>query len=164
MQFNRIAALAAAAFIACAAPAAAQTSTQMVAARQLVEVSGAVAVYEGFPVSILEQAAGRLVVTNQDPKFRAALVEVVTALRPEFANRKAEMIEQTAAIYATRFTEAELKEITAFYATPTGKKLVAELPKVAEATLFKIREIGDKISTEVTSRLREEMKKRGFAI
>ena len=63
-----------------------------------------------------------------------------------------------------RKSVAELKEIVAFYSTPTGKKLVGELPKVAEATLYKIREIGDKISAEVASRLREEMKKRGFAI
>jgi len=33
-------------------------------------------------------------------------------------------------LYSTRFSEAELKDMVAFYKTPTGSKLVKELPNI----------------------------------
>lgn len=36
-------------------------------------------------------------------------------------------------LYAESFTEKELGEITTFYGTPTGQKLLASMPKLAEA-------------------------------
>ena len=39
---------------------------------------------------------------------------------------------EVAKLYATHFTEAELKEMLAFYKTPVGMKLITEQPKVGD--------------------------------
>lgn len=41
-----------------------------------------------------------------------------------YASLKADLIN----IYANAFTESELKEINAFYQTPTGKKTIQQMP------------------------------------
>ena len=61
------------------------------------------------------------------------------ALRREFeasmAAMMAESMQDAAPIYARHFTEAELRDILAFYHTPTGVKALQRLPQVlAEST------------------------------
>jgi uncharacterized protein len=55
-------------------------------------------------------------------------------LRKEFEqilnNALADAIKGAPAIYAQHFTASELKELTAFYRTPTGAKTLVEMPKV----------------------------------
>lgn len=68
---------------------------------------------------------------------------------------------EMARLYATRFTEPELKEVLAFYTSPTGKKLLNEQPQVAELTLKFAQDWSNKLSDEVVGKMREELKKRG---
>ena len=42
------------------------------------------------------------------------------------------MKEDIIAMYMQSFTESELKEINAFYATPTGHKLITQLPELIQ--------------------------------
>ena len=55
-------------------------------------------------------------------------------LRKEFegimVSTLAEAMKGAPAIYAQHFTASELKELTAFYRTPTGGKTLTEMPKV----------------------------------
>jgi hypothetical protein len=69
-----------------------------------------------------------------------------------------------ARLYATRFTEAELKEVLAFYTSPTGKKLLVEQPQVAELGLKFAQDWANKLSDEVVGKMRDELKKRGHAL
>jgi hypothetical protein len=63
--------------------------------------------------------------------------------------------------YATHFTEAELKEILAFYQSPAGKKMLLEQPKVVNGSMQFAQDWANKLSTEVTAKMRDELKKRG---
>jgi hypothetical protein len=42
------------------------------------------------------------------------------------------VMAQMAVLYTESFTEAELREISAFYVTPVGKKCISELPDLME--------------------------------
>ena len=57
--------------------------------------------------------------------------------------------------------ENELTEIAAFFNSPTGQKYVAAQPKILDQLGPYIRDYTIKLSTDVTTRVRADMKKRG---
>ena len=66
-----------------------------------------------------------------------------------------------AKLYATNFSESDLKAIVAFYKSDVGKKLLARQPAVVNAGLKFAQDWANKLSDEVIKRMREELKKRG---
>lgn len=145
-------------------PAAAQTgqSDSFQLARDVVVASGATRAFEGVVPSILQQSLG--VFVQQNPDLQKELTESIKSIAPEFEKRVSEIIDIVARVYASRFSEGELKDILAFYRSDSGKKLVTLLPNVLEESFAKTQEWGGKISEEIVLRLRAEMKKKGHAI
>lgn len=80
---------------------------------------------------------------------------------PEFEKRKAEISAILARVYAEKFSEAELKEIIAFYESPTGKKFVGATADIGKQTMGRLQEWSGKVSKDATDRLKAEMKKKG---
>jgi len=86
-------------------------------------------------------------------------------LPPDFANKieavvaeavpYEEQIKFTAEVYAKRFSEAEINELVHFYKTPTGAKLVKELPSITQ-------DLGIKLGSLLPERLPQIMKKHGI--
>lgn len=140
----------------------APTQAQVDLARQIITASGEVRALQPLIPSVMQQTYTTFV--QQNPDLQKPLVETMQQLQPEFMKDQAEVTDLMARSYASHFTEAELKEILGFYNTPTGKKLVAELPKVIEESLAGAREWAVKFSDKVVARVREEMKKKGHAI
>ena len=66
-----------------------------------------------------------------------------------------------ALLYATHFTEPELKAILVFYQSPVGKKLLVEQPTVVDASMRFAQDWANKLSDQVIAKMREELKKRG---
>ncbi len=67
-----------------------------------------------------------------------------------------ELLQFTADVYGARFSEKELQDIVDFYKTPTGIKLVKELPGITkDATL--------KVGTLMPQRMPALLKKHGLA-
>ena len=62
------------------------------------------------------------------------------------------------------FTEAELKDLLAFYKTPVGMKLITEQPKVGEEGLKFAQTWANQLSDQVIGKMRDELKKRGHAL
>jgi Uncharacterized protein conserved in bacteria len=84
-------------------------------------------------------------------------------LRTDLAPRLVELSDEVAKLYATNFTEPELKAILAFYQSPAGKKLLTQQPKVVDASMNFAQGWANKLSDEVIGKMREELKKRGLA-
>ncbi|MBB6307303.1 DUF2059 domain-containing protein [Xanthobacter tagetidis] len=141
--------------------AAAQPSPAVIAvARELVVANGEARAFEGVISEIVNGAARSFVPTN--PDLAKPLSEVAQTLRTEFEKRQGEVVQILAAAYATRFSEAELKEALAFYKTATGKKLVTDRPAIVQQTVQGIQVWGAQVNAEVLERVRAEMKKRGY--
>jgi len=130
--------------------------------RDIVTASGATRAFEGIVPSILQQALNLF--TQQNPDLQKDLTASIQMIAPEFEKRRVEIVDIVATVYAQRFTEAELKEILAFYRSTVGKKFVTELPAVLEQSFVKTQEWGGKLSEQVVTRLRAEMKKKGHTI
>ena len=89
------------------------------------------------------------------------LNQVAAIEEKQLAPRVSELVDATARMYAQRFTEAELKQLLAFYQSPVGKKALVEEPKVLEQAMAYAGTWGDNLSQEVIGDMREQMKKRG---
>ncbi|HWK01228.1 MAG TPA: DUF2059 domain-containing protein [Xanthobacteraceae bacterium] len=138
------------------------TAAQMKLARDILQSSGEAKALEPLIPSVMQQAFTNFV--QQNPDLQKPLVETMTALQPEFMKLQPEVTDIMTTSMASHFTEAELKEILAFYNTTTGKKYVAEMPKVIQESLAAAREWASKLSDRIVARVREEMKKKGHAI
>ena len=85
-------------------------------------------------------------------------------LLESFKTRLSELTDKIVVVYATNFTVAEMKDIIAFYRGPTGQKLLAKGPMIAQQSMAAGQQLGAQIGRELQSRIIEELKKRGHNI
>jgi hypothetical protein len=128
-------------------------------AKELIEIKGALNIFEALVPGVIEQTKNLFLQTN--PALSKDLNEVAAQLRAELAPRRAELTEQVALLYAQRFTEQELKSTLLFYKSPLGKKLAAEEPGFVDQSLHFAQDWANKLSEEVVGKMRVEMKKKG---
>jgi uncharacterized protein len=148
--------------IAGAAAQKAPSESALATARELIAVKGANTLYEPLVSGVVEQAKNVFLQAN--PLLGKELNEVATKLRTEFAPRSAEVLTATAKLYATHFTEQELKDALVFYKSPLGRKLLTTEPAVVDESMRSARIWADKLSEQVISAMRAEMRKRGHEI
>lgn len=142
------------------APQAPPPSPSAVAtARELITVKGASAVFDPIVTGVIEYVKNAFLPTN--PNLGKELNEVAAKLKKDYDAKRAELLGEVATVYAERFTEAELKELIAFYQSPLGKKMSQTEPEVIDAGMKRAQVWADAFSTEVMSKFREEMKKKG---
>jgi hypothetical protein len=108
---------------------------------------------------VVEQA--KLVFLQQDPGLAKDLNEIAAQMRTDLAPRNAELRNEVATLYATSFTDDELKAILAFYQSPVGKKLLERQPQVVESSMRFAQTWANKLSDEIVGKMRAELKKRG---
>jgi len=145
-------------------PASAQqpSASAMSAAKELLSVKGSMKIYDPVVTGIVEKA--KMVFLRTNPMLAKDLNEVAASLRAEYGPRLSEVVNETARLYAVRFSEQELKDALAFYKSPVGRKLIAEEPGIAEQSLKWTSAWADKLSEEIVAKMRAEMKKRGHEI
>jgi hypothetical protein len=139
-------------------PSAAAVST----ARELIAVKGATGLYDTVIPGVVEQAKNLFLRTN--PALAKDLNEVAAKLRTDFASRNSEIRDQVVKLYASHFTEQELKDALAFYKSSIGRKLIEHEPKILEKSMSDVQAWATKLSDEVVSKMRAEMKKKGHNI
>ena len=128
-------------------------------AKQIVDVKGVKSMFEPMVRGVVQKVKDAFMQTNF--MWSKDLNEVAAIVQKDDDPRLNELIDQTARIYASHFTEAELKNILAFYQSPVGRKMVAEEPKALDESMANAGNWGDKLSEEVITQIRIEMKKRG---
>jgi uncharacterized protein len=144
-------------------PSAKQPSPSAMAnATELATLKGVKSMFEPMVVGMVEKAKGMFLQTN--PMLGKDLNEVAAKLRLDYVPRSAEAVAETARLYATRFSEQELKDAIAFYKSPLGHKLLTEEPLIADQSLRFATGWADKLSEEIVGKMRTEMKKRGHDI
>jgi hypothetical protein len=128
-------------------------------AREIIELKDANILFGPMVPGVIERVRSMFMQTS--PTLRKDLDDVAANLRKTFAPRTNELLNDVAWVYASRFTEAELKEILTFYRTPTGKKVIAWEPQVFEDAMNGLKSWQEKFAEEVIGRFRADMKKRG---
>ena len=136
------------------------TAGAVAAAKELVELKGGGQMFDPVIIGIVEQTKGALLQTN--PQLSKDLNEVSTQLRAEFGPRRDELMNEAARRYAARFSEAELKELTNFFKSALGKKMITQEPQILDETFsFVQQQFGPRMAEEAMNRYRAEMKKKG---
>jgi hypothetical protein len=100
-------------------------------------------------------------VASTRPELKDSLHAVIVAILPEFAKTEQDVLTQGAKILASQMTEQELKDTATFFDSPTGKKYFAVMPKFSEQFIPVAQQWRQKLSTDILTRAREEMKKKG---
>lgn len=160
------AALLALAFAVLASSGQAQTpapSANAVAlAKEIIAAKATTAGFETVGPAVVEKAKSLFLQTN--PLLSKDLNEVAAKLRADYAARFNEPLNDAAKIYASKFTEQELKEILAFYKSPAGKKVVVQEPQIFEQSMASMDQWASTLSEEIINKMRAEMRKRGHDI
>ena len=139
-------------------PSAAALAT----AKDIVNTSGSTTLFTPLIAGVVEQA--KLLLLQQNPNLSKVLTEVADKIRTDLAPRFDELGNEMARLYATSFTEQELKDLLAFYKSPLGKKLLTEQPKIADASLRFAQNWANVLSDEVIAKMRAELQKRGHPL
>jgi hypothetical protein len=134
----------------------------MATAKELISITGATTLFSPLIAGVVEQA--KALYLQQNPALSKDLNEIVIQMRSDLQPRFSELTDEVARLYATNFTEQELKDILAFYKTTAGKKLLAEQPKIVDSSMKFAQDWANSLSNQVIAKMRDELKKRGHAL
>ena len=100
-------------------------------------------------------------ITATRPEIKDKLHATLLQLEPEFVKSEDSVINASAVGLAKRLTPAELKDVVAFYQSASGKKYVEATPGMLEDVVAALEAWRQKLSTDMMTRVRDEMKKQG---
>ncbi len=131
---------------------------------EMLKITGALEVGEMMGTAVSNQmiAAMSQQQKNLDSKVIAIVQdEIGKIMHDEFiANGFLNKVSYT--IYHKYFTIAELKEMVAFYKTPTGRKMASLLPKVTQEGMLAGQEHGQSLGPIIQKRLLARFEKEGI--
>jgi uncharacterized protein len=150
--------------LAALSPAQAQqpTANALALAKEIIIVKGGNAIYDPVVPQVVEQARGLFLQSN--PMLSKDINEVAAKLQAELTPRTAELLNDGARLYASKFTEQELKDVLAFYKSPVGRKVITQEPAILDQSGSNVDVWANKLADEVIAKFRAEMRKRGKEI
>jgi uncharacterized protein len=141
---------------------AAPSPSHLAAARALVVACGMSRSFSIIIPQFMDQIGSSL--TQTRPELIHDLNAVLTGLKPEFDRQADEMVDIAAQIYVKQMSEQDLKAAVAFFEGPAGKKYVETQPAFLTEVVTAMQGWQGKISTDMMTRVRAEMKKKGHDI
>jgi hypothetical protein len=148
-----------------AAPAGAPpkaTPAAIAAAKEILQIKNAGAMYAGAVPGLVDKT--RLALTQQNLNYQKDLNEVAPIVAQQLQGRQNEIGEGMAQIYASEFTEQELKDLVTFYKSPLGQKLINAEPRAIGLSMAFMNSWAQNFSETVMGAFRAEMRKRGKEI
>jgi hypothetical protein len=149
-------------FLLMAGPALAQAPSPdaMSAARELMLVTKSIEMVK----SILPAVANNLkpAVVQGRPEVDRAYDTILPIVMESMSDRMDKAVDEIAALYASNFSAQELRELAAFYRSPTGQKLVEKQPLIAKESMAIGQKFGQAVAKEIQGRIVEELRKAGI--
>jgi hypothetical protein len=126
-------------FVVVGEPAKPQTPARpdpetMTAARELVATMGVVADFKTF-LPIVFQTLRPGLVQGRPKQYEEAYDVIVPLLLEGAGSRAGEVTDQVGALYGQTFTIDEMRQLTAFYHTPVGQKVLQALTAISQQTM-----------------------------
>ena len=140
----------------------APTASQLALARRLVIASGMSRSFSIIIPQFMDQIATAL--TQTRPELIRDLNTVLTDLKPEFDKQADEMVDIAAQIYVKRMSEQDLRAAVAFFESPAGRQYVDTQPAFLTDVVTAMQGWQGKISTDMMTRVRAEMKQKGHEL
>jgi uncharacterized protein len=142
--------------------AQAPDAARLAAARELMEVAGVAKQFDEV-MPVLTQRLGETFVAIA-PEKANEIREVFGQLAVKFVDRKGELIDQIAALYAEKLTAEDMTAILAFYKSPVGARFIAIQPEMSRQAMTLGQRWGSAIGREIEAEARRELKKRGIEL
>jgi uncharacterized protein len=145
-------------------PARAQTpdAQRLAAAKELMQTAGVAGQFDQvMPVLTQQLAQGFISVA---PDKADEIREVFSQLAVKFVDRKGELIDQIAEVYAEKLALEDLNAIIGFYKSPAGVKFIAAQPDILRQSMILGQRWGARLGREIEQEAREELKKRGIPL
>jgi hypothetical protein len=101
-------------------------------------------------------------VTATRPELKDPLHATLLAIEPEFVKTEEGVLAGSAKFLASQMTEQELKDTAGFYESATGKKYIITESALMNDVTTRAGAWRQQLSTEIVTRAREEMKKKGY--
>jgi hypothetical protein len=157
-----IAALLAFTMAASVVPAAAQeiSPEHLALARKYVDLTDKANIYEA---ALIKTAIDTMsTITNQNPELVEQTNTAIEKTLAEYKDRKGDLMDQFARVYALNFSMEEMTAIVAFYDSPVGQKLTNANANLNEGmqTIMGIFEAN--LKREFFAKVRAELKAAGF--
>ena len=148
-------------------PAGAQTPKEptpaaVAAAKEILALKSASVMYANAVPSMVQKTKDVLLQNNLN--YQKDLDEVSIIVAKSLAGREQEIGDAMAKMYATDFTEQELKDLVTFYKSPLGAKLLAQEPKTMRNSMGYMSTWASNFAEVVNGQFRAEMRKRGKEI
>ncbi len=150
-------------------PAGAQTPAPkepspaaIAAAKEILAMKSASSMYANAVPSMVQKTKDVLLQTNLN--YQKDLDEVAIIVVQTLAGREKEIGDAMAKMYATDFTEQELKDLVTFYKSPLGAKLLVQEPKTMRNSMQYMSAWASNFAEIVNGQFRAEMRKRGKEI
>lgn len=137
-------------------------ASAIAAANELLAIKKANTVYQGIVPTVIQRTKDAILQNNLN--YQKDLDEVSVKLAAELASRREDIGKAMAQIYATNFTEQELKDLVVFYKSPLGQKFLEQEPKSITGSLAFMNDWASAFSNEVAAKFRAEMRARGKEI
>jgi uncharacterized protein len=146
-----------------AAPAAPKSSPAAIAAaKEILKLKNASAMYANAVPGMVQKTKDTLM--QQNLNYQKDLNEVAPIVAQQLAGRESEIGDGMAIVYASEFTEQELKDLVTFYKSPLGQKLITAEPRAIGLSMAFMNSWAQNFSETVMGAFRAEMRKRGKEI
>ncbi|HWV81061.1 MAG TPA: DUF2059 domain-containing protein [Hyphomicrobiaceae bacterium] len=130
------------------------------AALELMEATGASAQFDQVIPVLTGQLTQSFV--HLAPDRASEIREVMGELVKRFSQRKAELIDEVALIYAQKMSVDDMREVAKFYQSGAGRRLVEAQPQILRQSMSVGQAWGQRIGAELDAEMRRELKKRGI--
>jgi hypothetical protein len=144
---------------AATAPLKPGSPAAIAAAKEILAMKNASAMYANAVPNLVEQTKNVLMQSNLN--YQKDLNEVAVIVAKNLAGREKEIGEGMAQVYANEFTEQELKDLVTFYKSPLGQKLLASEPRAIQFSMSYMNQWAQAFAETINGQFRAEMKKRG---
>ena len=146
-----------------AAPVQAQepSAGHLAAARELMDTTGVLNPVNELIPTFTDQIRKQNLTR---PELSKDLEDVLKAIQPEMQLQRQQVTNVVSRTYAKWMTEAELKEVAAFFKTPAGVKYVQTQPVVLDDLVKEMHTWTQELAEYMMVRVRAEMSKRGHQL
>ncbi len=131
-------------------------------AKEILALKNAPSMYQSIVPNLVQRTKETLMQSNLN--YQKDLNEVAIKVARDLSGREKEITEEMGKIYASDFTEVELKDLLAFYKTPLGKKVLEQEPKSIQSSINYMNQWAQNFAETINGAFRAEMKARGKEI
>lgn len=134
--------------------------------KQLLDLTGAYRVGQLLSGAVVRQMTETLRRTRPDlaPELFTVLADEVNAIFAEEMSPTGSFADVVARVYHNHFTHDEVRGLVAFYQTPLGRKLAAEMPAMTQESMQAGLKWGQGLAPKLQERLRARFRERGVEL